>query len=330
MGMPRRARVDWDAVRTAAPLDLILVRDLVALGVPKSTIAHRCRKDGGPWWRPLSGLVALTRGTLTRRQRLAAALLYAGDDALVTGLAACRLHGIARVPDHDLVHVLVRHRTRRRSQGFVLTERTGRMPDDQRELEGVRCAPVARAVVDGARRLEDIDDVRALLADALQRRLTTVERLREETRECSSRGVALVRTVLTELEDGIRSAAEAWCREVVREMVGFPAVEWNVDLELPDGTFVARADGFVAEVALVIEVQSFSHHADPDAYDATMRRHARMVAVGLVVVPVTPRQLQRDPEQVRRNLWAALEQARVRPRPDLIATPTALADSAAA
>ena len=325
--MPRRARVDWDAVAAAAPLGLIPVRHLLALGVPKSTIAFRCRKDGGPWWRPLSGLVALTRGSLTQAQRLAAALMYAGDGAMVTGLAACCLHGVVRVPEHDQVHALVRHETRRRSQRFVLVERTARMPA-ARELGGVRCAPLHRALVDGARRLDSIDEVRALLADAVQRRLTTVALLRDEARECSSWGVALVRTVITELEDGVRSAAEAWCRQVVREMVGFPEVRWNVDVVLPDGTFLARADGFVDEVALVIEVQSFRHHADPDAYDATMRRHAMMVAAGLVVVPVTPRQLQRDPEQVRRNLWAALEQARARPRPDLLVTATTLAPAA--
>lgn len=81
--------VDWGAVRDGAPDGLILVRDLLALGVPPSTIAFRCRKVGGSWWRPLLGLVALARGTLTVRQRLVAALLVVGDEAVVTGLAAC-------------------------------------------------------------------------------------------------------------------------------------------------------------------------------------------------------------------------------------------------
>jgi hypothetical protein len=157
--MPRRARVDWDAVHAAAPDRLILVRTLLELGVPSSTIAFRCRKVGGLWWRPLLGLVALTRGTLTVRQRLVAALLAAGDDAVVTGLAACRLYGLQRVPAHDQVHVLVPHERRRRSEGFLLVERTGRMlPAVSRD--GIRCAPLARALVDGARRLDRIDEVR--------------------------------------------------------------------------------------------------------------------------------------------------------------------------
>ena len=124
--VPTRSTVDWNAVSDAAPSNLILVRTLLALGVPSSTIAFRCRKAGGMWWHPLQGLVALVRGVLTVHQRLVAALLVAGDEAMVTGLAACRLYGLDRVPDHDQVHVLIPHEQRRRSEGFLLVERTSR------------------------------------------------------------------------------------------------------------------------------------------------------------------------------------------------------------
>lgn len=319
--MPRRPRVDWDAVASASRSGLILVRDLVELGVPSSTIAYRCRAAGGGWCHPLIGLVALARGTLTEDQRLVAALLYAGTDAMVTGVAACRLYGLRKVPDvGDQVHVLVPHARRRQSQGFVRAERTTRMPAG-RERRGVSCAPVHRAVVDAARSIRRVDEVRALLAEAVQRRMTTVQALRAEVEQGSCRGVGLVRGVVRELEAGVRSAAEAWCRDVVAGMTELPDVQWNVNIHRPDGAFVARADGWIDDVALVIEVQSFEYHADPDAFDATMRRHAAMVAAGLVVVPVTPRQLRDDPDGVRRLIREALRQARRRPRPDLVVTP---------
>ena len=298
----------------AAPLGLILVRDLCALGVPPSTIAFRCRALGGGWWRPLSGLIALARGALTSRQRLAAALLYGGEAALVTGIAACRLHGLKRVPEDDTVHLLVPHETRRRSQSFVLVERTLRMPS-ARVRDGVRCAPVHRAVLDAARRMRRIDDVRALLAEAVQRRLTTVAALRGELEDGSCRGTALVRAVLVELEDGTRSAPEAWCRNLVAGMEGVPPVRWNVSLYLPDGSFLALVDGFVDEVGLAIEVDSFEFHADPDAFDATLRRQARLTGAGVIVLAVTPRRLRDDPESVRDDIRRALEQAGARPRP---------------
>jgi hypothetical protein len=315
--MPRRARVDWDAVSAAAPDALILVRVLLVLGVPSSTIAFRCRKVGGMWWRPLMGLVALARGTLTVRQRLVAALLVGGDDALVTGLAACRLYGLERVPDHDHVHVLLPHAQRHRSEGFLLVERTANMPTAWTR-DGIRCAPLVRALVDGARRLDKIDEVRALLAEAVQTRRVTVPALRAEVESGSCRGTALVRVVIRELEDGIRSAAEAWWRELVAAMEGFPEVHWNADVHLADGSFLACPDGFVDEVALALDLHSFAHHADLEKFDATMRRHAEMTAAGLVVVPAAPKEIRDDPEGLKRKMWAALEQARLRPRPAVV------------
>lgn len=314
--MPRRARVDWDAVHAASPDGLILVRDLLALGVPSSTIAFRCRKNGGVWWRPLLGLVALARGALTVRQRLVAALLAAGEEAVVTGLAACRLHGLRQVPEHDEVHVLLTHGLRRASERFLLVERTERMPT-VRVLEGIRCAAIHRAVLDAARRLTRIDEVRALLCEGVQRRMVTVAALRAEIEEGSCRGTALVRTVIVELEDGIRSAAEAWLRELVVGLEGFPTVRWNVDVHRPDGSFVACVDGLVDGVALVLELHSFAHHADLETFDATMRRQAELAAAGFVVVPITPRELREDPKGVERKLRAALAKAPVRSQPSV-------------
>ena len=264
----------------------------------------------------LSAVIALTRGVLTMRQRIAAALLYAGPEAVITGVAACRLYGLRRIPDDDSVHALVPHATRRRSQSFVICERTHRLPRPIYR-DDAPVAPIYRAVLDAARRMCRIDEVRAVLAEVVQRRLTTVAALRRELEEGSGRGTALVRRVLEEIEDGARSVAEAWCREVVAAMPGFPTVIWNATLEHPDGSFLACVDGFVDGVALAIEVQSFEHHADPDAFDATMRRQAALVAAGVVLVPVTPRQLRDDPETVKRLLSDALEQARTRPRPSV-------------
>ena len=81
LDMPRRARVDWDAVAAAAPDKLILVRTLLEIGVPSSTIAYRCRKAGGMWWHPLLGLVALTRSgnEIVLAQHHAAADFFGGQ-----------------------------------------------------------------------------------------------------------------------------------------------------------------------------------------------------------------------------------------------------------
>ena len=130
-------------------------------------------------------------------------------------------------------------------------------------------APIHRAVLDAARRMSRIDDVRALLAEAVQRRLTTVAALRRELEEGSCRGTALVRRVLVEIEDGTRSGAEAWCRKIVAEMAGFPPVIWNVASSTPTASFLASSTGSSTRSRLAIEIDSFEHHADPEAFDAT-------------------------------------------------------------
>jgi hypothetical protein len=148
-----------------------------------------------------------------------------------------------------------------------------------------------------------------------------VPALRVELEAGSGRGSALVRAVIVELEDRIRSAAEAWQRELVATMAGFPEVHWNADVHGEDGAFLARPDGFVDDCALALDLHSFAHHADLEKFDGTMRRQAEMIAAGLVVVPVTPKELREDPDGVKRKLWAALEQARRRPRPAVVMKP---------
>src|SRR6188474_3698611 len=95
-----------DHLRTAAADGVITAQALVALGVPESTVYHRCR-DGGPWQRLAPGVVLMTTGHPTTGQLVTAALLHGGPDAVLTGLEACRRHGIRRGPPPDLpMHVL--------------------------------------------------------------------------------------------------------------------------------------------------------------------------------------------------------------------------------
>jgi hypothetical protein len=96
--MPNRKNYDNAAVARlfAAQGGLAGRAQLMALGVPPSTIRHRTR-PGGPWSRVLRGVCA-DRGqwlrTATELGRLWAALLFAGSDAVLTGIAALRLHGL--------------------------------------------------------------------------------------------------------------------------------------------------------------------------------------------------------------------------------------------
>jgi len=61
------ASLSRDHLRTAAADGVITAQALVALGVPESTIYHRCR-DGGPWQRLAPGVILMTTGHPTTGQ----------------------------------------------------------------------------------------------------------------------------------------------------------------------------------------------------------------------------------------------------------------------
>src|ERR1700761_1942656 len=96
--MPKRK--DYDDAAVAELFDvqggLATRMQLIALGVPPSTIVGRTRGDG-PWSAVFRGVIANRGrwpGTATEAERLRAALLYTGPEAVVSGFAALRLHGV--------------------------------------------------------------------------------------------------------------------------------------------------------------------------------------------------------------------------------------------
>ncbi|HTY71103.1 MAG TPA: hypothetical protein VMI11_01610, partial [Actinomycetes bacterium] len=156
--MPRRRDYDTLAIEAVADLQdgLITRAQLEELGVPGSTVAARCH-EGRRWQRVLPGILALQTGPISPRQQLRAALLYAGPQAMITGGAALRLHGVRRSFPVPPIHVLVGDHRQRGTSGFVLVERTIRLPAPV-VIEGMRVAPAARSVFDAARRHSSPED----------------------------------------------------------------------------------------------------------------------------------------------------------------------------
>jgi len=301
------------AVRAAAPLGVARESELIRAGLPGSTTSARCR-PGGPWRRLLPGVILTQTGPATDDQRLAAALAYAGPEAVLTGAAACRLYGLRRAPSAVQIHVLVPAERQPATTGFVLVERTTRLPPPQ-SVRGWQLAPVVRAVLDAARRLRRMDDVRALIAEAVQRGLCTVNDLSTELAAGSRAGSARPRRVLREVGVGVHSVAEVDAHQLASRSTVLPPLHWNVQICDVNGTFIAMPDGWVDEVALAWEIDSYEFHLSPGHYDRTLRRHATMLAAGIIVAHTTPGRLRREPDAVLRELEAAYRHARGRERP---------------
>lgn len=314
--MPRRSRVDVVALDALAATQhrCVSLAQLSEVGMPTSTTAYRTRPSGGSWSRPLPGVVLLHRGTPTADERAAAALLYAGPGSVLTGVESLRRHGLRRLPTTDLVHVLVPDDRRRVSAQFVVCERTERLP---RPTAGIALptATLARSLVDASRRTLVLDLVRAMVAEAVQRRLCPQGHILEEVRLAQRRGSARVRLVAGEIVGGIRSVVEADARAVLRRG-GLPPALWNHDLVTPSGELVGCPDAWFDDEGVALEIDSREWHLDPQGWERTQLRRARFASFGVISVPITPQRL-REPESVLRDLRATLAAARRRPRPDV-------------
>jgi hypothetical protein len=321
-----RTRALSETARAAFPLGVATVRQLVAIGFAERTVYKRCL-PGGPWRRLLPGVIGLFTGTPTPQQYVLAALLLGGPDAMITGLEACRRHGIRRGPVRVdgrgngpiEIHVLIPVTRQVRSVGYLHVERTNRLP---RAIlrGGIPLAPVPRACIDAVRRLDQPGEVTELLADAVQRGLCTVGALLQELNDTTRRGTAVPRSVLGDVAEGIRSAAERQAKALWRR-TGLPPAGWNVAVHDEAGRFLGIADCWVDDVAMVWEIESSEWHLSPADHDATVERAAAFTAAGAVYTATKPRKLRTDPQGVTATLCAICERARARPRPGLKATP---------
>ena len=206
--MARTTRLDHDALDRLLiqQLDVISRRQALAAGVTDNALRHRLR-PGGPWRGLLPGVYMAANGAPTTLQQEMAALLHAGDGSLVTGPAALRSHDI-RTEVTEIVDVLVPAARQRRDTGFVKLHRTTRMPEKFWETGPVRYVMPARAVADTVRGMTSLRDVRAVVADAVQRRRCTIKDLLTELDAGPNAGSVLFREALTDVAEGIRSAAE--------------------------------------------------------------------------------------------------------------------------
>jgi hypothetical protein len=178
----------------------------------------------------------------------------------------------------------------------------------------------ARAVADTVRALARLGDVRAVVAAAVQERRCAIAELREELAPAPSNGrTARLRTVLDEVAGGITSAPEGDFLDLIRRS-DLPMPMFNPRLYL-NRKFLAQPDAWWPESGVIAEVDSRQWHASPDDWEETMRRHARLGAVGIFVLHFSPHQIRAEPDRVRRALAGAL--AAGRPLPGIATRPAA-------
>jgi very-short-patch-repair endonuclease len=265
-------------------------------GLTKDMLRHRIR-PGGPWQRLLPGVYMAQTGTPTIDQRETAAILYGGPVSVLTGAAALRHHGLPSPRGGAVaMDLLVPICRKRQSVGFVVVHRTSTFPSLVGCRGVVQYTLADRAVVDAARWIDDLGAVRTLVARAVQTRKCTIEQLTREMNRASIGGSALLRTALSEVALGVRSAPEAELMKLITR-ARLPEPLYNPKLFVGQ-ELLAVPDVWWPEFGLVVEVDSKEWHFSPADWEATMLRHARLTALGIRVLHFSPSQIRRKPQEV--------------------------------
>jgi very-short-patch-repair endonuclease len=292
--------------------ELIISRQqALVCGMTPEQLRHKIR-PGGPWQRLLPGVYLAATGSPTRRQNEIAALRCGGGRSVLTGSAALLHHGI-QVRDSKTIIVLVPASQARPSRSFVRIWPTTRMPELVMADGAIRFTLAARAVADAARELGSFREVRAVTAEAVQRRRCRLAQLTEELEQAPMRQSAWLRRALGEVADGVRSVAEADLRTLIKA-AGLPLPTVNARL-YAGRTFLAVADAWWPDAGVAVEVDSREWHLSPEDWQHTLRRHAGLSAHGIIVLHVTPRQIRTEAGRVATDIGAALQSGRARPAP---------------
>ena len=275
--------------------------ELRAIGVPMSTISLRIL-PGGPWQRVLPGVVAGHKGVLTRFEQRLGALAYAGPGSALTGMDALDVHGLRSrgLRRSERVHVLIPHTSQKGSHSFAVLTRSRREVVSS-VRGGLRVVPVARAVVDACRREDALDEVRELVAAAVQQRLCTVAEVAAELRLAQRQRTALPRAVLAEVAAGIRSVAEAKLRAGF-ERYGVPQPGWNVEIRNDAGELVVTLDAYWEDLDAELEINSVEWHLGPRAFKKTTQRQRVVVLTGRSTISVLPSEIDEDLEGICREV----------------------------
>lgn len=310
--MPRLSAYDIAQLRQILRAQHQVVTRAQALecGIPHATVDRRAA-TGGPWQKLLPATYLTVTGRPTAEQCQVAALLYGGPDSVITGPAAIRLHRL-RSPGPDAIDVLIPWAVKRQSTGFVRIHRTTRMPGFY-TTGPIRFARVGRAVADAAHGFTSLDDVRAVLAEAVQRRACTIAEIGIELEEGSRRGTRHLRAALAEVRAGARSVAEAkFIKRVQRSDLPLP--EFNVTLLAADGTFIAQVDAWWAESGVAAEVDSVEYHFYRSDWLETDARHGRMLKYGILPHHFAPSRIESDWAAIHDELKSAIKQGLKRPK----------------
>ena len=307
----------------AAALDLLARQDQVATttqlrkaGVTTETV----RWHTGRTWRViLPRVVILTRDGPTDRQRTIGALLWAGPRAYLSGSSAAEHHGIRSAARRDgLVEMLTPHPHATRRKGYASVRRTEIEDHDIRTIGPIRVASPAHSAIGAAASVRRDSDREAILIEAVQRGIASVDDLAEWAYRMRPADTARLEPALEAAASGVWSVPEGTLLQLVQTSAVLSEPYPNPPLLGPDRKRLVTPDLWFDDVAMAVMVHSFEFHAQSEQWVDTVERDSDLTAAQVVVLGVTPTSLRRNPEGVLDRIESCYQAAAARPRPDVV------------
>jgi very-short-patch-repair endonuclease len=251
------------------------------------------------------GVCAVGHRRITREGAWMAAVLAAGDGAVLSHRSAAALRGI-RNTERAAVEVTASRKCRRPR---IEAHRAVLPPDEVTRERGIPVTNPARTLLDLAAVISP-EQLERTINEAEVRRLASPLPLGAlVARHPTRRGTAAIRRILEHSRPGgtiTRSELEN-CFLALVDAENLPRPRMNEPL----GPF--EPDAIWREERLVVELDSYPIHTTRRAFESDRRRDRQLQAAGYRVIRITWRQLQDEPRTIANELSALLATSRTPP-----------------
>ncbi len=304
----RGSAATWDssvAQIAAEQHGLISLEQLVELGIERSTAQKRV--EAGTLHRLHTGVYAVGYFRPTQHQRLMAAALTCGPDAVVSHRSAAALWGLR---ENRLVSIDVTAPNRRgRVPRGIDAHRDGSLTlADRTVLHGIPCTTVPRTLLDFAA-AAPIWELRKAISEAEVLQILNhdaVRRLIKRSR--GRRGVARLRMLMDQIHPQTkrtRSEMEILFLEMCKR-AGLPEPEVNPVLFA--GGHRTIPDFLWRQAGLIMEADSRRFHDTDSAFQSDREREQRLQLAGWRVSRCTWEQIEREPSRLAETIRGLLAQ----------------------
>lgn len=283
---------------------LVARQQALELGMTEAEVESRLA--GGYWRRVHAGVYKVGVAKLDWDQRLMAATLAAGPEAVVSHRAAAvlwRLDGIESAP----VEVTIPHTREARHQEVICHRSRSLSPDDVTVVRRIPVTALPRTLVDLGRYCGD-RTVEKAMESALRRRLASQDALAAYLDSIDPRvpGAGVLRSILQVRRPGRASGSgsEVDLERALRRL-GVPPPVRQFELKLLDGG-VAVLDKAWPEAMLGLEVDGEEGHTGRLAHAADLIRQNGILRLGWLLLRYSGSQVEANPLAIGREVQAVL------------------------